>query len=129
MTKQESIPFKQYQYARLPDGQSVRLLVLDRGSGPLSCTLHARSIQEPYLSYEALSYVLGKRHDRNLNDLQCHGQVLTIGSNLASAIQHLQHPTQPRQLWVDAISINQVDKDERAERNIRQCDQSPCLGW
>ena len=116
MTKHRPIPFEHYRYAHLPDGQSIRLMVLDPGFGPLSCTLHARRIQDASLNYDALSYVWGKCDDRHLHDLRCDGQVLRIGSNLVSALKHIRHPTQPRQLWVDAISINQVDKDERAEQ-------------
>ena len=41
---------------------------------------------------------------------------LRIRANLACALRHLRYPDRQRTLWVDAISINQADIDERGQQ-------------
>ncbi|KAF2491615.1 HET-domain-containing protein [Lophium mytilinum] len=41
---------------------------------------------------------------------------IPITQNLASALRHLRYPYKPRNLWVDAVCINQHDEIERNEQ-------------
>ena len=71
----------------------------------LFCVNLARSQQ-----YEALSYRWG---DDNLT--QCillNGQDFIVTQNLWLALLHLRHKTEPRDIWVDALCIDQQNVEE-----------------
>lgn len=78
--------------------------------------------------YEALSYVWGSEETpetAQVQDLQSISTVsvtfnvwksLPIGANLAEALRHLRCVDRSRRLWIDAISINQKDDQERSSQ-------------
>jgi hypothetical protein len=79
------------------------------------------------LAYEALSYTWGLATARTelAKIIPCSGgtdkelslpATLEIRDNLASALRHLRYGDRPRTLWIDAICINQDDKEERSEQ-------------
>lgn len=74
--------------------------------------------------YEALSYTWGSPADPETalvidpNDSSRVG-TLEIGQNLASALHHFRHHSQPRTFWIDAICINQDDLVERSAQVAR----------
>ncbi|KAL8692430.1 MAG: hypothetical protein Q9224_003958, partial [Gallowayella concinna] len=74
--------------------------------------------------YEALSYTWGSpRLNRNVFiDSEHDRQILPITENLYTALRHLRHPTVPRDIWADAICINQSDVRERNEQVARMAD-------
>ena len=96
----------------------IRLLVLYPGKpkDPLRGYLitnrfHEKSFRQPY---EALSYVWGdstRRKSMILND-----EHFAINQNLHVALQHLREETWKRELWIDAICINQDDESERSRQ-------------
>lgn len=73
-------------------------------------------------SFEALSYVWGPQEDPeqiNVVDTtksqerpKSLGSIL-VGKNLMVALRHLRRKDEPRNLWVDALCINQDDLNER----------------
>lgn len=91
----------------------IRRLILQPGTfdDPLHAQLDVVSLDEGP-EYEALSYVWGCPTPPKTLNLS--NKVVSIGSNLDSALRHLRHPSAPRTLWVDAVCINQDDLDERA---------------
>ena len=84
--------------------------------------LFATLQQDAILGLEALYYVWGCDTLQNAVNLECNGRQLSIRSNLACALMHLRHESQPKLLWVDAICINQTDKDEQSR-------QVQCMGY
>ncbi|KAK3378337.1 heterokaryon incompatibility protein-domain-containing protein [Podospora didyma] len=75
-------------------------------------------------SYEALSYVWGSPSNGVLTGhVVVDGTTPTtqvhLGANLAMALKNLRLPDRARTIWVDAICINQRDREE-ANREIRR---------
>jgi hypothetical protein len=65
--------------------------------------------------FEALSYTWGKSPERThitLNTIPG----FPITTNLAGALRRLRLRDRPRQLWIDAMSIDQTNDDERARQ-------------
>lgn len=115
-------PSKRYEYEALPAGGWTRILELHPGAGTLTSNLKHAKTEDATLAYEALSYVWGSDALQNQVDIECDGQVLSIGSNLASALMHVRSESVTRQLWVDAICIDQGNKDERSQL-VQQMDR------
>ncbi|KAL9620509.1 MAG: hypothetical protein Q9160_004978 [Pyrenula sp. 1 TL-2023] len=71
----------------------------------------------PRHPFDALSYAWGPTTD--LVDIQINDQnntrnLLSVTRNLSVALPYLRHADKDRMIWIDAISINQKDLDERA---------------
>lgn len=65
--------------------------------------------------FEALSHTWGKSPERTHITLDTiPGFPITL--NLAAALRRLRLQDLPRQLWIDAISIDQANEDERAQQ-------------
>lgn len=60
--------------------------------------------------YEALSYVWGKRRDGG--SILFPGGKLTVSLVLERILSCLRHVNKERRIWVDAICINEADKQE-----------------
>ena len=124
----------------------IRLLTLDPGrrNSKVRATLSHASFDQPP-PYEALSYVWGNpvlkedgfppktRKPKKRRFLRLNGQSFAVGNNLYSALQHLRHDFESRTLWIDAVCIDQHNKDERG-RQVRIMDQiyaksSLVLAW
>lgn len=95
-----------------PVANEIRLLRLLPGQAaePVRCTLHVVSL-DASPRYEALSYVWGdaaKKHD-----ILVDGQRYDITVNLEAALRGLRRSFRSRQLWADAICINQDDTDDK----------------
>jgi hypothetical protein len=65
-------------------------------------------------SYEALSYVWGTPDPSTDVYIRCNGEATVIRSGLAGALKRLRLATSTRIIWVDAICINQDDKEEKS---------------
>ena len=105
---------KTYQYTSLqPRDSTFRLLKLLRyQGGELECELFQQSLlNDEHVSYEALSYVWGSTElvERIILNQKRHW----ITDNLYSALQCLQLHDRDRYLWIDAICINQLNKEEQ----------------
>jgi hypothetical protein len=62
-------------------------------------------------SYEALSYEWGSK--QNPIEITLNDQPFWVTTNLAEALVVLRSPTSPRNLWIDALCINQSNIPER----------------
>jgi hypothetical protein len=65
-------------------------------------------------SYDALSYVWGTPDPSTDECMYCNGEATATGFELARALRRLRLPTSTRIVWVDAICINQKDKEEKS---------------
>ena len=72
---------------------------------------------EAQQSYEAVSYVWGAQ--QKAWPLFVAGATLPLSSNLAQALRYIRHPSQPRQLWIDALCIDQSSSREK-NHQVRQ---------
>ena len=120
-----------YQYHKLDSGEIRILTVYPRLEGDpidsrLDCSLSPHRIcknaqqadnSEAYgkdIDFEALSYVWGDQ----TADLPIHiherqnVSVLNVTKNLLAALKHLRFVDRERHFWVDAICINQDNRDE-----------------
>ncbi|KAF1979874.1 HET-domain-containing protein, partial [Bimuria novae-zelandiae CBS 107.79] len=104
-----------YQYTSLrPGDPTFRLLKLLKYQGPeLECELFPQSLSnDEHVSYEALSYVWGS--NELVECIILNRKRLWVTDNLYSALQCLRLHDRDRYLWVDAICINQADKEEQS---------------
>jgi hypothetical protein len=93
-------------------GDSLRLLVLQPGSGWDEITCHLESkhfLANPV--YDALSYTWGDQDTREW--IRVNGAYVEVQGNLWSALHHIRDRAHPKTLWVDAICINQEDIKEK----------------
>src|SRR6266536_4906129 len=102
-----------FGYKPLVASQEIRLVHLqpDVGSELVHCRLEHCSLERPSSPYEALSYVWGNPTD--VHPIFLDGELFQVTANLGWALWHLCLEDRPRTLWVDAICINQADRDER----------------
>lgn len=66
------------------------------------------------IHYDALSYSWG--HVELSETLVVDGRAKSISGQNAIALRALRHPTQIANLWIDALCINQDDKQEKSEQ-------------
>ena len=74
--------------------------------------------------YESLSYSVGNQAKTAKLKLGHHDrqEIIEVTPRLESILRHLRYPDKNRRLWIDAISINQDDLEERA-REVRRLDK------
>jgi len=102
-----------YAYQALHDPHNdIRIAVLQPGVGSDAIRVDVLQRQSSSnLKYTALSYVWG---DPNvISPIEINQRQLHITTNLESALRHLRDRYEPRNLWIDAICINQKDMAER----------------
>jgi Heterokaryon incompatibility protein (HET) len=106
-----------YAHQTLSAQSSIRILTLEPASdfnAPLRCRLTDVNLNREEISYEALSYVWGSA--TGTNSLSCEGQELLITPNCESALRHLRFKSRDRNLWVDAVCIDQKSTSEREQQ-------------
>jgi len=93
--------------------RQIRLLHLLPGSWeePICCSLQVVSLDDKPL-YQGLSYAWGKLNF--VNTIQVNKRPCPITANLWTALRRLRRTKHERVLWIDAISINQRNLDERS---------------
>lgn len=74
----------------------------------------ASTPRNKYATFEALSYVWGTP-DFKYTLITCGGDI-AISTNLATALRYIRHPELARDLWIDAVCINQEDVNERGHQ-------------
>jgi len=84
-----------------------------KGSQPIKCTLESSTFLEKP-TYTALSYTWGSPN--KTRTIKVDGRKIENRDNLYNALQHIRNPKQPITLWVDAISINQNDVNEKNQQ-------------
>src|ERR1700753_4144230 len=105
-----------YQYKPIAlDGLSIRLIRLLKGShwDDIRCEIFQAwlSGDQVAMPYEALSYTWGSP-ERSC-EITIDDQTLAITENLDRALRYLRYISVDRILWVDLISINQENLEER----------------
>lgn len=129
-----------YEYQSLPEGDYIRVLILNPGTDdePLSGDLRVvqlvkpdrdlHSAQEAHVQsktssksevirwtadipFEAISYVWGLYEKDHIIFLS--GKTHQITANLSDALHQCRLPDQPRTLWADSICISQENSDEK----------------
>jgi Heterokaryon incompatibility protein (HET) len=94
---------------------------------PVKCTIHHVSLREtPRPQYETISYVWGNARETStvfLNGLEA---IVPTSTEQALKCIRLHTGARDRQLWIDAICIDQGNVDERAKQvhimgDIYQC--------
>ena len=104
-------------YSQAPlvmERREIRILVLAPGTGNdvLRGELIVESLDYDDLHYTALSYTWSGSVGEHF--ISIGGVPLYITENLSMALRRIRAPTRPRNMWVDAISINQDDHAEKA---------------
>ena len=123
-----------YEYTPLDaQSQQIRLLSLAPGMFDddiyISLEIVALTRDNPP-EYEGVSYTWGSTKSRPDVVVMPHvaasnlelSRRLAVTQNLAQALRYLRSPVQPRTLWIDAICINQDDKQEREQQVERMGD-------
>ncbi|KAF2788998.1 HET-domain-containing protein [Melanomma pulvis-pyrius CBS 109.77] len=109
-----------YQYTSLrPADSTFRLLKLLKYQSPeLECELFQQSLSNnEHVPYEALSYVWGSAE--LVECIILDRKRFWVTDNLYAALNCLRLRDRDRYLWIDAICINQVDKEEQGQQ-VRQ---------
>jgi hypothetical protein len=98
-----------------PAVHEIRLLTLQPGAwnDKVCCELTTRSL-DSQPNYEALSYVWGDATLRG--EVKVCGAWVSVTVNLESALRRFRLSQAPRSLWVDGLSINQRNLDERSSQ-------------
>ncbi|KAH7417001.1 heterokaryon incompatibility protein-domain-containing protein [Cadophora sp. MPI-SDFR-AT-0126] len=126
-----------YSNLPLPDPRSIRILNIlpGRFGDIVECTLEVvdlNAAEKP--QYEALSYVWGPIGPPVM--IKCNSQAVKVTPNLGAALQRIRYPESGhvatletsiksgkhspdgriRRIWIDALSINQKNLDERSKQ-------------
>jgi hypothetical protein len=104
-----------YSDLSLSTGIAIRLIVLFPGSSsePLCCTVNTANPHKE--EYDAISYTWATEDgdDSKTGRIHCPDGVVAITENCEAALRQLRLRSTPRQLWVDAICIDQSNTKER----------------
>ncbi|EPE35036.1 hypothetical protein GLAREA_10731 [Glarea lozoyensis ATCC 20868] len=110
---------RSYQYQPLPAEVFIRVLCLHPSASMedrVKCTISHKTLQQCQLDtidhFSALSYVWGDAADPETIELE--GYDFQVTRNLDSALRHIRDSSKPRDIWVDAICINQSDSEEKS---------------
>ncbi|KAH6716564.1 heterokaryon incompatibility protein-domain-containing protein [Leptodontidium sp. MPI-SDFR-AT-0119] len=109
-----------YKYSPLSENE-IRLLTLLPGrsrDSEIRVTLASVLFtSDTTLDFEALSYTWGST-ENNVDIFvgETGNDTLSMTKNLAQVLPYLRYADKPRVLWIDAISVNQEDLDERSNQ-------------
>ena len=114
--QEESAYSTRFNYESPLSDRQIRLLTLWPGRDFEQVVAHLEAVSlDTAPSFEALSYCWG---DPSMDyAITLSGAKTEVTRNLKVALLYLRHPNTPRTLWVDAICINQGDKQEK-ERQV-----------
>jgi len=109
----------EFNYSPLPENhiRVLQLLPNADGNAPIECALIHYPLLDPRKGthlYEAVSYVWGP--PPNTHHLLVDGVCLSIRQNCHAVLARLRDPAISRFLWIDAVCINQEDKDEKTDQ-------------
>ncbi|KAJ3548372.1 hypothetical protein NM208_g1031 [Fusarium decemcellulare] len=103
------------QYQPITGDQEIRLLVIEPGARLEELKCRLINVQSCWRTrYEALSYAWGD--ERSKRQILLSGSVKEINSSLYDALSDLRYPETERLIWVDALCINQDDKEEKTKQ-------------
>ncbi|RMJ14867.1 hypothetical protein CDV36_005468 [Fusarium kuroshium] len=104
---------KTYQYRPLKE-QSIRLIrISPERKTMIKCEIIHVSLEDPP-RYVAVSYAWGDPRDTRRIEIE--GCPISVSASLHGAFQALRQRVESVLVWVDALSIDQQNRDERAEQ-------------
>ncbi|KAI8652619.1 HET domain-containing protein [Fusarium keratoplasticum] len=104
---------KAYQYRPLEE-QSIRLIrIYPERMTTIKCEIVHVSLEDPPL-YIAVSYAWGDPRDTRMIEIE--GYPISVSASLHGAFQALRQRVESVLVWVDALSIDQQNRDERAQQ-------------
>jgi ankyrin repeat protein len=114
-----------FQYEPLDlDQPAIRLVRILPGKADddIECEIMSAFFNVPgaEMDYEALSYVWGSSDTPE--GITLDGKSFKVTSNLYAALFHLRYEDEPRDMWIDAISINQKNKKEQGHQVQQMAD-------
>ena len=83
-------------------------------AGCVDIKLHTYEFDEGCPTYNTLSYVWGS--PENTSTFQCNGCRLRVTKTLHQALRDLYDPDSLRLWWIDQITINQCDDEEKTQQ-------------
>ncbi len=104
-----------YKSIQYPDTIRMVQLLLDEDENPIRINLSHHPLSD-LQKWEALSYEWGSC-ERN-QDIICEGAIIKVTANLLAVLKRLRfratkaQDSETRMLWIDAICINQDDKEK-----------------
>ncbi|KAK5661144.1 hypothetical protein OQA88_11035 [Cercophora sp. LCS_1] len=119
-----------FQYTPLLGPRNIRVLVLQpalRASDPICCSFQQTSLDEDATSrspYEAVSYVWGA--PSGTKRVLVDGQTAFVTPNCEEALLQLRRMFKPRNLWVDALCIDQSSVAEKNQQVPMMADIYRC---
>ncbi|EQB48552.1 hypothetical protein CGLO_12180 [Colletotrichum gloeosporioides Cg-14] len=99
-----------------PDRREIRLVRLRQPHATFTLSLELRTVSlgDEEASYSALSYVWGSSSE--LHQIEINGQPFFVTQNLHDALQQLSRNGVSVLLWIDAICIEQSDREEKTHQ-------------
>ncbi|TGO06908.1 hypothetical protein BTUL_0401g00010 [Botrytis tulipae] len=113
--------FNKYQYKPLCTEEEARFIILEpvkNNKDPLSCSVAQCQRSANGLEYCAVSYAWGEPELSENLEINNDGDTsyLRITPNVNALLLQLRACNVQNYLWIDAICINQDDKDEKAQQ-------------
>ncbi|KAI9642986.1 hypothetical protein NHQ30_008720 [Ciborinia camelliae] len=113
--------FNEYQYEPLCTEEEARFIILEPvkdSKDPLSCSIVQCRRSAKNLEYCAVSYVWGEPEFSENLEIKHDGDAsyLRITPIVEALLRRLRACNVRNHLWIDAICINQADKDEKAQQ-------------
>ncbi|PGH11902.1 hypothetical protein AJ79_04594 [Helicocarpus griseus UAMH5409] len=104
-----------YTHTPLERSNSIRLaeILPGRSNDSLQLQIHHTTLQNAP-AYEALSYEWAG--NTGLRPVKCGSQEFHLSSNLRAALRRLRYTNRRRLVWVDAICIDQSNRQERSHQ-------------
>jgi hypothetical protein len=100
-----------FQYRPLDEMQFRLVRILPKSMVKLQCEIAHWSLLDPP-AYVAISYAWGDGLDTE--PLELGGVTIPVGKSLYEALEAVRHGKKDALVWVDALCIDQNNKDERA---------------
>ncbi|PTB78820.1 HET-domain-containing protein [Trichoderma longibrachiatum ATCC 18648] len=94
----------------------IRILQIRPGppTSPLQCNFLVTSLDNQVTPYDALSYAWGNDAPDSYESIFFGDAQIGVTPSLANALRRLRLPNEPRNIWADALCINQADDIEKS---------------
>lgn len=112
-----TFPYKPIELSR--DAIHLVLVCMDNPGQDVRCEIVQTFLSEEDdpMPYEALSYTWGGDPGaENAPTIFINDREVSVTHNLLNALKSLRPPDEDRMIWVDALCINQNDREEKGHR-------------
>ncbi|KAL6879278.1 HET domain-containing protein [Trichoderma novae-zelandiae] len=94
----------------------IRILQIDPGppTSPLQCRFRVTTLNNQDTPYDALSYAWGNDTPDSHESIFLGDTQIGVTPSLANALRRLRLPNEARNIWADALCINQADDVEKS---------------